>query len=103
MTNIGSTVMRVRRSDNAVGRIIDGEVVVLVPEDAMLHALGGCGSRIWEIIETESSITGISKIICDEYDVESARAEAEVADFIHSLKKLNLVEIVTAENEEVDG
>jgi hypothetical protein len=86
--------IKVKRNEKAVWRVIDGEVVVLIPEEGMLHALTGCGSRVWELIEGETAVSDISDIICQEYDVEPEKAEAEISEFMHNLEFLNLLEIV---------
>lgn len=83
MTNKYNDAKKIIRSEKAVGRIIDGEVVVLVPEEAMIHALEGCGSRIWEIIEKETTVS-------------------EITEFIENLNKLNLLETFGAAAEEVE-
>lgn len=93
--------MKIKRSDKAVCRIIDGEVVILIPEESVLYALGGCGSRIWELIEKEISVSDLVDVICDEYEVELERAKEDIDEFINNLRKLNLVEVVTGINEEV--
>ena len=86
--------IKIKRSEKAVWRIIDGEVVFLMPEGGMLHALTGCGSRVWELIERETAISEISNVICEEYDVEPERAKTEIGEFIHNLKVLDMVEII---------
>lgn len=86
--------IKVKRSDEAVWRSIDGEVVVLIPEDFMLHALTGCGSRVWELIENETTIQEIVSRVCDEYDVEPPRASEEINEFVHKLESMKLVEVV---------
>lgn len=94
--------MKIKCSEKAVWRVIDGDVVVLLPEEGMLHALGGCGSRIWELIEKGISIQEIVDNICDEYDVESDRVRKDVTEFIDSLQAMKLVEITPTIIGEVD-
>lgn len=96
----GNNTIKVKRSDDVVWRIIDEEVVVLIPEEAMLHALEGCGSRIWELIEGETTISEIVQSIRTEYEVEPQRAREEITEFIHKLMAMKLVEIVPEANEE---
>ena len=95
-----NNAMKVRRSDDAVWRVIDGEVVVLIPEEAALHALTGCGSRVWELIEEETAISEIIQRICAEYEVEPQRAREEVTEYVHKLEAMKLVEIIPAASEE---
>jgi hypothetical protein len=94
--------IRVQRNENIVWRIIDDEVVVLVPENNTLHALGGCGDRVWELIEKETTISEIVNVICDEYEVEPERARKDITQFVHKLKGLKLARFLNESGEE-DG
>lgn len=94
--------MKVKRSDNAIWRVIDGEVVVLLTRGEMLYALKGCGSQVWELIEGEMAVLDIVQKICAEYDVEPKRAEKEIYEFVNKLAGMKLVEIVPAESNEVN-
>jgi hypothetical protein len=85
---------KVKRNDEAVWRVIDGEVVVLLPQEQALHALTGCGSRVWELIEGETTISEIVKRICAEYEVEPQRAREEITAYVHELVHKKLVEII---------
>ncbi len=93
--------IRVKRNEAAVWRVIDGEVVVLLPETDSLHALGGCGDRIWELLENETTVASIVDVICEEYEVEPETARKDITKFIQRLKNLNLAEIIAGVNEEV--
>ena len=97
-------VIKVKRNDDAVWRVIDGDVVLLIPEEATLHALTGCGSRVWELVEGETTILDIVEQICDEYEVEPGRARDEITQFIDKLIAMNLVEAIpeACKDEEVN-
>jgi Cdc6-like AAA superfamily ATPase len=96
----GNNGMKVKRNDEAVWRVIDGEVVVLLPEERALHALTGCGSRVWELIEEETAISEIVQKICAEYDVEPQRAREEITEYVNKLEAMKLVDIVPVAGEE---
>ena len=96
----GNNGMKVKRSDEAVWRVIDGEIVVLLPEERVLHALTGCGSRVWELIEGETTISEIVQKICAEYEVEPQRAREEVNEFVNKLADKKMVDIVPVAGEE---
>ena len=96
----GNDMKKVKRNDEAVWRIIDGEVVVLVPQEQALHALTGCGSRVWELIEGETTISEIVQRICAEYEVEPQRVREEINEFVNNLAAVNLVDIVPVAVEE---
>lgn len=85
-------VMKIKRNENAVWRVIDGDVVLLIPEEATLHSLTGCGNRVWELMEDETSVADIVDQICAEYEVEPQRARDEITEFIQQLIGMKLVE-----------
>jgi hypothetical protein len=88
--------LKVRRNDEAVWRVINGEIVVLIPKEVEVHALTGCGGRIWELIEGEIAISEIIQRIAAEYEVEPQKAAEEVTAFIHKLERKKLLEISRA-------
>ena len=98
----GNNEVKIKRNEDAIWRVVDGEVVVLVPDGAMLHALTGCGSRVWELIEGETAVAEIIQRICGEYQVEPQRARGEITEFVRRLVEMKLVDIVPAAGEEVN-
>ena len=94
--------MKVKHCEGTVWRVIDGEVVVLSPEDVSIHALTGCGGRVWELILGETTIPEIVQAICSEYEVEPQRATQDVTKFINKLTAMKLVEIVPVASQEVN-
>ena len=87
---------KVKINEGIVWRVIDNEVIVLSPVNVSMHALTGCGSRIWELIEKESEIPVIVKTICKEYDVAPDQAEKEISAFIQDLTELGVIETTEA-------
>jgi len=92
----GSNIIKVRPCEGAVWRVIDDEVVVLSPEDVSIHALTGCGDRVWSLILQGTTIPEIIQTICAEYEVETAMATKDITEFIHKLTAMKLVEPVPA-------
>ena len=92
--------LKVKRSDEAIWRVIDGEVVILLPHESALHALSGCGGRIWELIEDEVSIPELVDTICSEYEVEPERAGKDVCEYIDKLEELQLLRKIPAKAKE---
>ena len=90
----GNKKMKIKRNETAVWRVIDGDVVLLIPEEAILHALTGCGSRVWELIEGETTLSTVVAQICAEYEVDPERAGDEIAEFIQKLISMNLAEAI---------
>ena len=58
-----------------------------------MHALTGCGGRIWELIEQESEVPVIIETICREYEVAPDQAERDITGFLQGLAENGMVEI----------
>lgn len=90
--------MVVRKSPKTSWRTIAGEGVVLDLNSHMLRGLNPVGTRIWELIDGQRSEDEIGEQIAKEFDVDPARARAEVVAFLNELLKKQLVEVVQDEH-----
>jgi len=84
---------RVVRGKKTASRIIDGEAIVVTPENRMLHSLNKVGTRIWEIIKEEKRIRDIVDLICQEFEVSKDKAREDVLEFIQKLDQRQMVDI----------
>ena len=66
-------------------RIIDGEAVIVLPQNSQVNVLNEVGTRIWELIDGTRSVGGIMEAIIAEYDVSAEQAEGDVNEFIQEL------------------
>jgi hypothetical protein len=67
------------------GRIIDGEAVVVLPQEGQIEVLNEVGARIWELIDGLRSVRDIAQAIVDEYEVDMDCAVQDVKEFIQEL------------------
>ena len=66
-------------------RIIDGEAIILLPENVQVNVLNTVGSRIWALADGTRSVGEITEVIVAEYDVTAEEAERDVEEFIQEL------------------
>jgi len=66
----------------AQARVIEGEAVIVTPEDSMLHTLNPVGTFIWERADGAHSLDAIVDELCAEYEVERAQALADALAFV---------------------
>ena len=64
---------------------IDDELLLIDVDTGKCFALKDVGLRIWNLLDTEGDLDGISRILCDEYEVEPQQARESVNDFARSL------------------
>ena len=67
------------------GRVIDGEAVIILSDSAEVNVLNPVGSRIFELIDGETSLEQIVETIVQEYNVDRADAESDTLAFVKEL------------------
>lgn len=73
--------------NRTASRVIEGEIVIITPEDCMLHVLNTVGTRLWKLADGKRNIEEIISIICDEFQVEREVAGADTLEFIEQLQE----------------
>ena len=77
-----------QRNERLAWRVLEGEVVVLYPEEGTLHRLNGTGTRLWELLDGQRSLSDIGTAMVDEYQVSFADAVRDIqsiaADLVHA-------------------
>jgi hypothetical protein len=86
------------RSQSVVARHVDGETLI-VPANAKagdlatVYSFNGTGAWIWEMLESSRTVSQLVKALAREYQVEPARAEHDVVEFVSEMKAVGLVEV----------
>lgn len=86
-------------SEQAVGRQLDGEAVVVLPGQGRVKVLNEVGARVWELADGSRSVAEIIEILAGEYAADPAVIEQDVLAF---LAQLIAVEGVTLRSEPVE-
>ena len=60
-----------------VGRFVEGEAVLVLPQQGQVKVLNEVGARIWALADGARTLRQIAAALCDEYDVNQAQAEAQ--------------------------
>lgn len=90
MKSIDSDTVIMQAAD-AISREINGEVVLLTPEDSKVHVLDEVGSRIWQICADSASVASIIDEITAEYDVAREVARKDIIEFVGQLIDLGVI------------
>ena len=80
-------------NSHVVGRILDDEAVLVMPEQGQVKVLSEVGARIWALADGTRTVGDIVGAICTEYDVTPADAEVDILDFLTELRKREIVSI----------
>ncbi len=79
---------------------LDDEVVILSLADGTYYGLNPIGARIWDIIQEPTTLGELVSKLADEYSVDHATCEQDVADLVHKMVERGLIEV---EGGEVPG
>lgn len=85
----------------AAWREMDGVVVVISPEDSVLHELNPTASFVWKHATGERTAEEIAALLAAEYDVDARTALADTRELIADLLAKNLLQAVSAPAAEV--
>ena len=89
-----STVFR--RSSRQVSCDLNGEAAILQLDQSVYFGLKGVGAQLWLALEKPQSLAELNRLMCKEFDVDAARAEADLVKFLSELQAAGLVERVEA-------
>ena len=79
------------KSPLTASRLMDGEAVVIMPQDNEVKILNEAGSRIWELLDGRQDISQISRVISDEFGVSCDKALEDIIGFIDELYQKKMV------------
>jgi hypothetical protein len=89
------------RSQSVVARVIAGETLIVpvrakVGDLASIYSFNGTGSLIWKMLESPRTVAELASAVAQEYEVDSAQAEKDVAEFLGEMQGVGLVEVAAA-------
>jgi hypothetical protein len=90
------------RSQSVVARVVAGETLIVpvrakVGDLASIYSFNGTGTLIWKLLESPKTVAQLAAVVAQEYEVEPARAERDVTEFVGEMKAVGLVELPVAQ------
>jgi predicted transcriptional regulator len=92
---------RPQRNPKLAWREIDGEAVIISPEDSHVHELNETASLIWKNADGKHDLDEIAAAIVEAYDVPVVVAQADVRELITTLSEKGLLTISNRDGEGV--
>ncbi len=80
-------------ADDVVGRNVQGEAVLISPQEGRVKVLNEVGARVWELADGTRTVREIASKICAEYQVDQTGAEVDVVDFVELMMDHGLIEL----------
>lgn len=92
---------RFMRSQSVVARMVGGETLIVpirgkVGDLASIYSFNGTGTLIWKMLDFPKTIGQLAAAVVQEYDVDPAQAEHDVANFVSEMKCVGLVEVAAS-------
>jgi len=79
------------RNPELAWREIDGEAVIISPEDSHVHELNETASLIWTSADGRHSVYDIADVMAAKYDVPLPVAKADACELIEMLSAKGLL------------
>ena len=79
------------RQENLTWQIAGDEVVVLDLEGSVYLKLNGSGRVLWEALAELCTEAELTSALVDRYEIDEARAAADVAQFVDALRARRLL------------
>lgn len=92
MVNVIDEELRVFRSSDATWRAFDGEVTIISLTQNRLRQLNEVGSMVWAVCDGRP-VREVIDEVARRYQIETARARADVAIFLEDLRSRGLIEL----------
>jgi len=85
-----------RKHPRTASRLVDGEAVIVLPEESVVKVLNLVGSRIWELADGTRTVREIAGTIYEEYKVDHEQAEKEAIEFVEEMAQAELLTVEAA-------
>jgi len=82
----------VRRRPECAWQDVNGKVVVVTGATRRIHILDGCGPALWLRLAQPQRVEALACFLQETYDVDAARAHADLQEFLASLARERLIE-----------
>lgn len=82
----------VRRGDRALAEQVGGETVLLDAEGDVYLRLNPSGSRLWEALESPTTVAELAAVLERGYDLEPGVALADTLAFVVAMSDRGLIE-----------
>jgi hypothetical protein len=86
-----------RKDDDIVGKVMDGEAVIINLSNGIYYSIDQVGAAMWELIEQRYSLDEIAAAIVARYDVPRALAQDDAVRLGGELLQHELVAIAAEE------
>lgn len=82
-----------QRAVGAVDAVVDGQVVLLSPDDLSYHALDPVGAAVWSLLATPQTVDELVDALTTRFTVSAEQCRADLDPF---LSRMTTIGVLTA-------
>lgn len=86
----------IKRSETIVSSELTDETVMMNVEKGSYYGLDDIETKLWQIIETSTSVSALCDSLLPNYDVSREQGETDVLTFLNELHTEGIIEVVEA-------
>jgi len=87
-----------RQNQDTPTRTIEGEAVVITPDDSQLHNLNLTATHIWERANGEHALEDIFQEMIETFEVEEKELREDILEFINESQSKGMLDIFDVPN-----
>lgn len=80
-----------KRHENVAWRTVVDKALLVNPKDSFIYPLNTVATRIWELMDGETSTEDIIKKLCEEFECEKSAIQRDALEFLEELRKSGLI------------
>lgn len=88
----------IQRDQNIVSSEIDGETVMMDTSFEKYFGMKAIATRIWQIIEQQTSLQTLCEMLVEEYDVSMEQCMEDIQPFIHELAEQKMIRLTQVQS-----
>lgn len=81
----------IRQNPDTPARTLDGEAIVITPDDSVLHTLNDTATFIWDRADGTRTLQAIADQMREEFDVDPDTLQREAVAFVEDAVKRGLL------------
>ena len=93
MKNIITISSVVVANKDQISTDLGGEAVILGLTSGQYYSLSDVGTRIWDLVQSPTTVLDLRDAIVGEYDVEPERCQQDVLEILKDMASEGLIEV----------
>ena len=83
---------KIGQHKNAIGRVIENNAFIVLPEKNVLCKVDEVGTFIWQQLNNPKTMEELKKTLCEDFAVDEKTAHSDLVDFIELLLDKEILE-----------